>query len=91
MMADFWGAVDWLAGGGGATDLQTTWTELLYWERLLGLTGQDMGAIPAFYADKLPRDIPQKQVALEAQTKRLMDEIPKPDTIEPMQPVLWRD
>ena len=91
MMADFWGAVDRLAGGGGATDLQTAWTELLYWERLLGLTGQDLGAAPAFYTDHIPNKIAARQETLERQTKHLMRQFPRPNTVEPMQPVRWRD
>ncbi len=91
MTADFWGAVDRLGGGEGAEKLQVAWTELLYWERLLGLTGQTVSAIPAFYSDKMPKDISTLNAQLESKTKALMTSVPSKADLEPMQPILWTD
>ncbi|WP_298913485.1 hypothetical protein [uncultured Algimonas sp.] len=90
MMADFWSAVGRLADGPRLTQAQDGWTELLYWERLLGLTGLPVAAVPDAYAEFMPGDLPTRQAALEDRVRmavaRYADTAPSAD----MRPVRWR-
>ena len=88
MMADFWGAVDRLRGGAGAAALQTAWTELLYWERLLGLTGMGVDDAPAMYREPMPDGIAARQAALEAEVREFRARVPESGS-ETMRPVRW--
>ena len=88
MQADFWGAVDVLRGGSGAAELQVAWTALLYWERLLGLTGRTVAEVPERYADVMPNGIAERQAALEAEVATLTARAPEGDA-ETMRPVAW--
>ena len=88
MMADFWGAVDRLRGGAGAAALQTAWTELLYWERLLGLTGMGVDDAPTMYRDRMPDDIAARQAELEDNVRALRERVPESEA-ETMRPVRW--
>ena len=88
MMADFWGAVDVLRGGDGAGALQAAWTELLYWERLLGLTGLDVGSAPERYRKVMPDGIAARQAELEGEVRALREEVAGSDA-DTMRPVRW--
>ena len=90
MMADYWGAVDRLRGGPGAREVQDAWTALLYWERLLGLTGRSVEDVPDSYRAVMPDRIAARQGELEARVRGLMDAVPDAPATEPMRPVRWR-
>lgn len=89
MMADYWGAVGRLTGTEELTTEREAWTELIYWERLLGLTGAPLDSVPNRYAPMLPPDLEARQRKLE---QRVMagikpDEGHSPDSA--MEPVRW--
>ena len=88
MMADFWGAVDVLRGGNGAGALQAAWTELLYWERLLGLTGLEVGSAPERYRNVMPDEVAARQAELEAEVRTLRERVAGSEA-ETMRPVGW--
>ncbi|MEL6687997.1 MAG: hypothetical protein AAFP97_10300, partial [Pseudomonadota bacterium] len=89
MMADFWDSVGQLADGPRLKPVQDSWTELLYWERLLGLTGQNLDQVPATYADKLPTEIAERQVRLEDEVKAAVASYGHLNPASDMTPVLW--
>lgn len=89
MMADFWDAVGRLADGPRLAAEQDGWTELLYWERLLGLTGAPVGTLPDAYRSHLPKPLPDVQGDLEYRVLEARSHygpvVPSPD----MRPVRW--
>ena len=85
MQADFWGAVGALSGGETLQDVRMDWTERLYWERLLGLTGQSLDAAPALYAARMPEP---RFAELEAQVRAVTDGYAGAPS-ESMEPVRW--
>ena len=88
MMADYWGAVDRLRGGAGARELQDAWTELLYWERLLGLTGRTLEDVPEGYRGVMPDGISARQSELEARVREMRARVPDGEA-DTMRPVRW--
>jgi glutamate-ammonia-ligase adenylyltransferase len=95
MMADFWDAVGALANRQRLSAVQDAWTELLYWERLLGLTGQPIKAVPVRYADTLPSDLKDRHQAFETQVKDAVQAYGSPGagpckSVADMRPVRWK-
>jgi len=91
MMADFWDAVGLLADGPRLLNPCEGWAELLYWERILGLKGLPVSAIPDAYTALMPDNLPAHQARLEAAVRDAIahygDIIPNPD----MRTVDWTD
>ena len=90
MMADFWDAVGYLADGPRLSDAQDQWTELLYWERLLGLTDRKLEDIPARYARFIPDDLEDRQAQLERDVRTAFDSYGDLVPSDEMNPIQWR-
>lgn len=90
MMADFWDAVGYLADGPRLSDAQDQWTELLYWERLLGLTDRKIDEIPPRYARFIPDDLEGRQARLERDVKTDFDSYGDLIPSDEMNPIQWR-
>ena len=90
MMADFWDAVGYLADGPRLSDAQDQWTELLYWERLLGLTDRKLEDIPARYARFIPDDLEDRQARLERDVKTAFDSYGDLVPSDEMKPIQWQ-
>ncbi|MEM7731112.1 MAG: hypothetical protein AAF311_17965, partial [Pseudomonadota bacterium] len=89
MMADYWDAVGALAAGPRLHNAQEGWTELLLWERLLGLTGAPLESVPEAYTAQLPDNLPERQAALEAQVRDAVAEYGPIDPSADMRAVEW--
>ena len=90
MMADFWDSVGRLADGPRLETTQDGWTELLYWERLLGLTGQSLNQIPAVYASAMPKEIAARQARLEQSVREAVTSYGPIEPASEMKPVCWK-
>lgn len=90
MMADFWQAVGRLCGGPDLSKTQDGWTELLYWERLLGLSGRGVDSVPEIYAKLMPCDLPELQAKLESDVHAAVAAHGDYDPVTDMGPVVWR-
>ena len=90
MMADFWDAVAILTGAERLIDAREAWAELIYWERLLGLTGAPVESVPERYAARLPDALPNYQSALEARIISAVAQYPAPTLDETMVPIRWQ-
>ena len=89
MMADFWDSVGQLADGPRLQDSQEQWTELLYWERLLGLTNRKIEDTPERYAARMPDDLEERQARLEASVKEAFQSYGSLNPSDEMKPVEW--
>lgn len=89
MMADFWDAVGALADGPRLLNECEGWAELLYWERLLGLTGLSVQDIPEVYTTLMPNDLPNHQATMERNVQRAVDQYGPLIPSEEMKPVSW--
>lgn len=89
MMADFWDSVAILSGMPRLEDERLGWSEWLYWERLLGLTGRPISAVPKPYQAAFPDDLPALQAGLQARVIKAVAALPDPEGLETMQPVKW--
>lgn len=91
MMADFWDAVGALTGGPRLSLACEGWAELLYWERLLGLTGASISDVPAAYGALMPTDLPTLQADLEQQVRQAVASYGPAHPSAEMTPILWTD
>lgn len=89
MMADFWDSVGALSGGPRLPRECDGWAELLYWERLLGLTGMRTGDVPDVYAALMPPDLPAHQAALEQSVRRAIDHYGPITPSTDMRQIIW--
>lgn len=89
MMADFWDAVAVLTGEERLIDAREAWTELIYWERLLGLTGAPIESVPERYAARFPDALPELQSALQNRVISAVADYPTPALGETMVPIRW--
>lgn len=89
MMADFWDSVGAIMSGPRLSQECDGWAELLYWERLLGLTGLQVTDIPDVYAALMPTNLPDHQADLEQHVKRAVDYYGPVDPSKEMQPIIW--
>ncbi|MGJ8561034.1 MAG: hypothetical protein ACSHX3_12430 [Litorimonas sp.] len=90
MMADFWDSVGALAYGPRLSNACDGWAELLYWERLLGLTGLQVTDVPDVYAELMPSHLPDYQADLEQQVRRAVDHYGSATPSVEMRPVIWK-
>jgi glutamate-ammonia-ligase adenylyltransferase len=91
MMADFWDAVGRLSGGPRLPRACEGWAELLYWERLLGLTDLSVSDVPPAYAALMPPDLPTLQADLEQQVQQAVASYGPPNPSADMAPIRWAD
>lgn len=91
MMADFWDAVGVLSGGPRLPRACEGWAELLYWERLLGLTDLSVGDVPAAYGPLMPPDLPTLQADLEQQVQQAVASYGPPNPSAEMASIRWAD
>lgn len=89
MMADFWDAVSVLSGSERLTCEQHSWTEILYWERLLGLTGAPIDSLPDRYAEHLPDKLKTRHAELETRVLSSIPSAPADTPSETMGAVKW--
>lgn len=90
MAADYWGAVGTLCGKDELRSAREDWTAILYWERLLGLTGAPIDSVPDRYAAHLPVDLAERQSALEAVVTDAVSAYPDSGWNGPdMGPIAW--
>ncbi|GHA98778.1 glutamate-ammonia-ligase adenylyltransferase [Algimonas arctica] len=89
MMADFWDSVGKLAEGPRLPRECDGWAELLYWERLLGLSGLRVKDVPDIYAALMPTNLPDHQAKLEQQVRRAVDHYGPANPSAEMRPVIW--
>lgn len=89
MMADFWDAVGALADGPRLLNACEGWSELLYWERLLGLTGLSVRDVPEVYTTLMPADLPTHQAEMEREVQKTVDHYGSLTPSEEMKPINW--
>lgn len=89
MMADFWDSVGYLANGPRLSSVQDQWTELLYWERLLGLSGQNIDQIPNAYISRMPSKIAEHQKSLEHQVRQAVGSYGTLTAASEMKAIRW--
>ncbi|MEM9599934.1 MAG: hypothetical protein AAF926_02815 [Pseudomonadota bacterium] len=89
MMADYWGSVGMLCDGLDLGDAREAWTAILYWERLLGLTGAPLTSIPDRYAPHLPVDLETMQGELQVQVIDTVSQFGGRTDAISMDPVHW--
>lgn len=89
MMADYWGAVGRLLGGPELIEAREAWTAILYWERLLGLTGAPLESMPDRYAPLLPVGLQDRQEQLQDQVRAAFESYGDAPENTSMDPIRW--
>lgn len=89
MMADFWDSVGALSNGPRLLQECDGWAEMLYWERLLGLSGLPVTDIPDVYSALMPTDLPRHQTDLEQRVRQAVGHYGPANPSKEMQPVIW--
>jgi len=90
MMADFWDAVGALADGPRLPRECEGWAELLYWERILGLTGLTVNDVPDAYAALMPTNLQDHQDSMQRRVQHAVDHYGVITPSTEMKPVNWQ-